>query len=191
MKAQRLFCTILLALIVLTVGAQQRIPCLRDIPDDVPKTTRGFLGYPYQDWDPQKTYRQLVVLITFLDTDFSVDDPVAYYLSLLNEPGFNEGYGQGSVADYFRDQSEGRFNLQFDVYGPFQVNQNAKKDEKLNYGVSAMEDAIMSLISTTDIDYSLYDWNGDGHVNQVLFIAAGPWPHLAQYRRFWHIRHQP
>ena len=193
MKAQRLFCMILLALIVLTVGAQQRIPCLRDIPDDVPKTTRGFLGYPYQDWDPQKTYRQLVVLITFLDTDFSVDDPVAYYLSLLNEPGFNEGYGQGSVADYFRDQSEGRFNLQFDVYGPFQVNQNAKKDEKLNYGVSAMEDAIMSLISTTDIDYSLYDWNGDGHVNQVLFIAAGPcgnqipghiWPNTGVFGTF-------
>lgn len=192
METRRLLCAVLLALTVLTVGAQQRIPCLRDIPAGGAKT-RGFLGYPNQDWDPQRTYRQLVVLFTFLDTDFSMDDPVAYYQRLLNEPGYNEGYGVGSVADYFRDQSGGRFNLQFDVYGPFQVEQNAKNGKELNYGITAMNDAIKSLMASTDIDYSLYDWDGDNVVEQVLFIAAGPcgnhvaghiWPNTGSFGTF-------
>lgn len=173
MKTQRLFCTVLLALAVLTVGAQERISCMRDIPLGGAKT-RGFLGYPNQDWDPQRIYRQLVVLITFSDFDFSVDDPQAYYHRLLNEPGFNEGYGMGSVADYFRDQSGGRFNLQFDVYGPVKVNQKAKSgDGRYYYGEGVMEDAFKSLAATVDIDYSLYDWDGDGNPDQILFIAAG------------------
>ena len=162
----------LLALTVLTVGAQQRIPCLRDIPAGGAKT-RGLLGYPYQDWDPQRIYRQLVVLISFSDCDFSMDDPQSYYHRLLNEPGYNEGYGVGSVADYFRDQSGGLLNLQFDVYGPVRVSQKAKSTNKINYGTSSMDDAMESLMAAVDIDYSLYDWDGDGSPNQVIFIAAG------------------
>ena len=162
----------MLALAVLTVGAQQRISCMRDIPLGGSKT-RGMLGYPNQDWDPQKIYRQLVVLISFSDFEFSMDDPQAYYHRLLNEPGYNEGYGLGSVADYFREQSGGLFNLQFDVYGPVRVNQKAKSDDNRNYGEDAMEDAFKSLAATVDIDYSLYDWDGDGNPNQILFIAAG------------------
>ena len=162
-----------LAAIVANAQISERRGCLRNIPADVAKT-RGFLDYPNQDWDPQRIYRQLVVLITFSDFDFSVDDPQAYYHRLLNEPGFNEGYGMGSVADYFRDQSGGRFNLQFDVYGPIKVNQKAKSgDGRYYYGEGVMEDAFKSLAATVDIDYSLYDWDGDGNPDQILFIAAG------------------
>jgi hypothetical protein len=41
-------------------------------------------------------------------------------------PGFNKGQGKGCVADYFRDQSLGILNLQFDVYGPVKVSQQAR-----------------------------------------------------------------
>ena len=162
----------LLALAVSTARAQQRIPCIRNIPTDVSRT-RGLLGYPSQGWDPQKVYRQPVVLISFEDRDFIKDDPVAYYQQLMNERGYNEGYGIGSVADYFRDQSNGLFNLQFDIYGPFKVDAKAKGTSKSNYGDDAMKKAMTELRAAVDADFSVYDWDGNGKVDQVIFITAG------------------
>ena len=162
----------LLALTVLTVRAQQRIPCIRNIPPDVSKT-RGVLGYPLQEWDPQKTYRQPVVLLDFVDKNFSMDDPEVYYRRLFDESGYNEGYGQGCVADYFRDQSGGLFNLQFDIYGPIKVSVNAKGSSKHNYGDAAMKEAMKILSDSVNVDFSIYDWDSDGKVDQIVFIAAG------------------
>ena len=173
MKAQRLFCMVLLALAVLTVGAQQRRPCLRNIPADVAKT-RGTLGYPTEEWDPEHIYRQAVVLISFSDVDFSMPDPAAYYQRLFNEQGYNEGYGPGCVADYYRDQSGGRFNLQFDIYGPIKVSVKARPTNKdNNYGDDAMTEAMKKLKDLTDVDFSVYDWDEDGEVDQMVFVAAG------------------
>ena len=130
------------------------------------------MRYPSKDWDANKTYRQAVVLITFADCDFSMEDPAAYYQRLFNENGYNEGYGLGSVADYFRDQSGGLFNLQFDIYGPIKVSISAKGSYS-NYGFNAMEEALAALDALTTQDFSVYDWNGDGVVEQMLFVAAG------------------
>ena len=107
----------------LSVSAQ-RIGCVHT--GDRP-STRGdnqVLPMPY-DFDSQKTYRMPVVLIAFSDADFTMPDPLSYYDRMLNEKGYNEGVGVGCLADYFRDQSNGRLNIQFDVYGPFKVTQTA------------------------------------------------------------------
>jgi len=158
-------------LVAVAASAQRRLPCVRNIPTDKAKT-RGVLSCPVQDWDPQTVYRQAVVLITFADCDFSMEDPAAYYQRLFNENGYNEGYGLGSVADYFRDQSGGLFNLQFDIYGPIKVSISAKGSYR-NYGFNAMEEALAALDTLTTQDFSVYDWNGDGVVEQMLFVAAG------------------
>ena len=77
---------------------------------------------PNSRWDASKTYRQLVVLVSFADLDFGMDDPQAYYNRLFNEQGYNEGIGPGCVADYFRAQSGGQLNIQFDVVGPYKAS---------------------------------------------------------------------
>lgn len=169
-KLHKILYTLLLA--ATTVSAQQRMPCVRNLPSRV-SGTRGLLGYPSQDWDSQRIYRQPVVLISFADCDFGKDDPLAYYNSILNEPGFNEGAGPGSMADYFKEQSGGLFNLQFDVYGPIKVSTKAKTESKSNYGDKAMGEAMKKLADLTDEDFTVYDWDGDGNVDQILFIAAG------------------
>jgi M6 family metalloprotease-like protein len=164
-----------LAATVANAQISERRGCLRNIPADVAKT-RGTLGYPSQDWDPERIYRQAVVLISFSDRDFLMADPAAYYQRLFNERGYNEGYGQGCVADYFRDQSGGRFNLQFDIYGPFKVSVKAKASSKDNYGDAAMKEAmdkLKELADTTDADFSVYDWDDDQEVDQMVFVAAG------------------
>lgn len=36
-----------------------------------------------------------------------------------------------------------------------------------------MRDALKQLRETETTDFSIYDWDGNGNVNQVLFVAAG------------------
>ena len=66
------------------------------------------------------TKRGLVILTEFQDTKFKRGHDREKYDCIMNEPGYttNEGF-RGSVADYFRDQSGGLFDLQFDVVGPY------------------------------------------------------------------------
>ena len=129
------------------------------------------LPMPY-DFDPQKTYRMPVILVAFSDADFTMSDPRSYYHRMLNEKGYNEGVGVGCLADYFRDQSNGRLNLQFDVYGPFKVTQEAGGHGSTYYGEDVMRDAVKLLYDTEKTDFSVYDWNGDGEVDELFFVAA-------------------
>jgi len=139
-------------------------------------TTRASSSYmlpePY-NFDAQKTYRVPVVLFSFSDLDFSMDNPAAYYDRLFNEKGFNEGMGLGCVADYFRDQSAGRLNLAFDIYGPVKIDIGARSHVYYNDGWEDMGKALKLLPETTGADFSVYDWNGDGQANEVVFVAAG------------------
>ena len=124
------------------------------------------------DFDPQKTYRLPIVLISFSDADFTMPDPKAYYQRMLNEQGYNEGAGLGCLADYFRDQSGGRLNFEFDVYGPYKVSQTAGGHGSRYYGTDVISDAVALLYESESTDFSIYDWNGDGEVNQVFFVSA-------------------
>ena len=122
-------------------------------------------------WDADRIYRQAVVLVSFSDMDFSMDDPQARYNRIFNEPGYNESRGPGCVADYFREQSGGLFNLEFDIYGPVKVS--TKHNSGNSSGASIFREALQILVDSLDVDYSVYDWNGNGTVNQIIFIYAG------------------
>jgi M6 family metalloprotease-like protein len=151
----------------------QRIGCVVHSGDRSGTRAESYsLPEPY-DFNPQITYRQPVVLISFKDQDFSMPDPKDYYNRLLNEKGFNKGHGAGCAADYFREQSGGRLNLQFDVYGPFKVDEKAGGHGIRFFGEQIMKDALRQLRETETTDFSIYDWDRDGKVNQVFFVTAG------------------
>ena len=123
------------------------------------------------EWDSTKVYRSPVVLISFSDRDFHPDFSVAYYDSLFNVRGFNKGKGKGCVADYFREQSGGLLNLQFDVFGPVKVPYAMKKGE--NSYTSIFSEAVKKIVDSLQVDLSTYDWDGDGTAEQVACITAG------------------
>ena len=133
------------------------------------------IDYAKRDWDANRTYRQLVVLVSFADCDFSWEDPQATYHEIFNTPGYNQRDGAGCVADYFRDQSDGRFNLRFDVYGPYKTSGSVKTgSSNQNRGHEAFREATMMLMEAhPEIDHSVYDWDGDGKVEQVVYVYAG------------------
>lgn len=179
----------LLAFLPIAVFAQQELMmrrgnCLPDVSDDAPAAGQRAISTMHRlppmntHWDPERIYRQMVILVEFVDSVFSIEDPKTFYNDILNTSGYNEGYGPGCAADYFRSQSNGMLNLQFDVFGPFKVSQKAQPYEHptestKNYGRNSLVEATKKMLKENpDLDYSVYDWNGDGNVNQVIFVCA-------------------
>jgi len=136
----------------------------------------------------------LIILVQFSDTKFEAEHNNAFYQRVANEKGFTSEDGfVGSVADYFRDQSLGQFELTFDVVGPVTLNKQASYygandttnyDEKAHYMVIEACQAVAS-----QVDFSKYDWNNDGEAEEVFVLYAGlgeanggeedtVWPHM-------------
>ena len=148
----------------------ERYPCVHGIQNHA--STR--LPVPSQDWDASRTYRQAVILVQYSDMAFSMDDPKSYYHDLLNVSTSKTRGGAGCAADYFRDQSNGLFNLQFDVIGPVKVSQTAQiNSTNTNYAERACKEAVKKAVDSLHVDFSVYDWNGNNDVEQIVFIVAG------------------
>lgn len=139
--------------------------------------------------------RCLILLVQFSDVAFTMDNPQSYYNRLANEKNLKEGRFVGSVADYFRDQSDGRFNLQFDVVGPYTLGTQATygANDKSGSDVNArgMVTEACRKAYNDGVDFSPYDWDGDGFVEEVYVLYAGRgeatkggantiWPHKWQ-----------
>lgn len=132
----------------------------------------------YNSWDSTRVYRQAVILLSFADTDFAVENPREFYDKVFNRSGFNWRNGPGCVAEYFREQSRGMFNVVFDVYGPIKVKGKAQPyanptGDTRNYGHSSFTEAVNKAIDSLKVDFTPYDWNDNGSVNQIIFVYAG------------------
>lgn len=141
--------------------------------------------------------RQLVILVSFSDLQFADSDPVTVWSRIFNEPNFSEAPFNGSIHDYFLAQSNGVFSLSFDFlsvsfkHSRVKYASTEKDDENSQYLVNDVVDSLLK----RNIDWSPYDWNGDGYVNQIIIIYPGYgmndggdeytiWPH--QYWLTWH-----
>lgn len=143
----------------------------------------------------------LVVLVDFKNKKFADGHDLEYYKNVINGKDFTneeEGY-VGSVRDYFLAQSNGQFELDFDVVGPVTMSNNYgyygydssyQKDEKVYEMIKEASDAIQDQVNLKD-----YDWDGDGEADQVFFLYAGLgqpsggsastiWPHESELR-YW------
>ena len=117
--------------------------------------------------------------------------------NIANKIGFTNSLGfKGSVKDYFLAQSNGQFELDFDVVGPYTLSQNmAYYGAHSKDGLQDVKPGHMILeacqMADKDVNYKDYDWDGDGEVDQVFVIYAGfgeadggsedtIWPHESQ-----------
>lgn len=135
----------------------------------------------------------LIILAQFQNKKFATGHDNALYQRIANEDNFAEGDFNGSVKDYFRSQSDGKFILNFDVVGPVTLpkyysyygnNDYYGNDERPGQMVA---DAL-NLIED-QVDFTQYDWDGDGEAEQVFVLYAGRgehdggasatiWPHM-------------
>ncbi len=123
------------------------------------------------------TKRGLVILVNFADLDMQSSTAQEDYDCMFNEEGYSENSHIGSVADYFRDQSYGEFNIEFDVVGPVTVSQPYAYygQNKSNGDDSHPCELVIETCNLVDseVDFSTYDWDGNGEVNQVFIVYAG------------------
>lgn len=134
--------------------------------------------------------KALVILVEFSDTPFQSGEKAKnvfeHFLKGKDEDALPDGYeaytgsyakanlrNNGSVSDYFYVMSQGTYTPQFDVVGPYKLNQPS-----LYYG-KGENDNTYALVSDAckaadkNVDFSEYDADGDGMVDLVYIIYAG------------------
>lgn len=134
--------------------------------------------------------KALVILVEFSGTPFQSGEKAKnvfeHFLKGKAEDNLPDGYeaytgsyakanlrNNGSVSDYFYVMSKGTYTPQFDVVGPYKLNQPS-----LYYG-KGENDNTYALVSDAckaadkDVDFSRYDADGDGMVDLVYIIYAG------------------
>lgn len=120
----------------------------------------------------------LIILAQFSDKTFEDGHDNSYYNSVANEVGFtnDEGYA-GSVKDYFLAQSNGKFELDFDIAGPYTLPKSysyyGKNNRAGNDAYIGEMIASACTMADADVNFSEYDWDGDGEVEQVFVVYAG------------------
>ncbi len=137
----------------------------------------------------------IIILVNFADTKFESEHNVSYYERFANEENFTDGEGNTrSVRDYFLEQSNGLLDLSFDVAGPVELEHEHAyygHDQQDHYP-DMIKEACQGALEQ-GLDFSKYDWDGDGTVEQVFVLYAGhgaadtgdtsyTWPHKSYLR---------
>ncbi|MBR5686899.1 MAG: M6 family metalloprotease domain-containing protein [Prevotella sp.] len=136
----------------------------------------------------------LIILVEFSNKSFAKSHDQELYDRIINERGYNEGSFVGSVRDYFNDQSYGKFDLSFDVVGPVTMPKTYAyygKDSDGEGNDSHPGEMVATACQMIDeeVDFSRYDWDDDGVVEEVYVLYAGHgqadyhdrntiWPHM-------------
>lgn len=142
----------------------------------------------------QGTKKGLIILVQFTDSKFKSGHDLALYKRIANDANYSDNNFKGSIKDYFKAQSHGMFELDFDVVGICQLQhpyayygKNNSQKEDVKPGEMVAEACLWA--HEHGINFSKYDWNGDGEVDQVFVLYAGHgeasykdantiWPHM-------------
>ena len=140
---------------------------MRLAPGNSPAKASNFIGKK----------KGIIILINFSDVTFEEAHDNALYNSIANEKNFNQDKFKGSVFDYFYDQSEGQFDLEFDVVGPLTLSMKRSYYGANNSAGDDKKPASMVIeachLADSLVNFADYDWDGDKEVDQVFIVFAG------------------
>lgn len=113
--------------------------------------------------------RILVLLIKFPEYDENVMGPLPsldYYEDLFNGNGRSSSIPIGSLKEYFRYSSLGKYRVQFDIRGWFEADSTEASYARGNYGLLGQIEMQKLFYSAMDeVDRSNIDW-WDGYINE-------------------------
>lgn len=119
----------------------------------------------------------LVLLVEWSDLPFQAGAG-DYFRRALNAPGFSDYGAVGSARDYYMDASYGQFAPNFDVVGPITLNrrhddypEGDNSEKHYSLAVEMIKEAVEKL--DADVDFSIYDCNHDGYVDNIYMIYPG------------------
>ena len=149
---------------LLSSKANRRRNIIKENALQLTKLTKSDIGTP--------EVKALVILVQFQDVKFKYkrDD----FVSMLNEKGYN---GTGSVKDYFEDQVGSIIQFSFDVSNIITLNRPVRYYGENDEDGQDIRPAEMAndacKMADKDVDFSLYDYDGDGTVDNVYIFYAG------------------
>lgn len=116
------------------------------------------------------TPRVPIILVQYKDVKFKDADPNATFRDFF-------ATGTKSARQYFVDQSNGKYNPEFDVYGPYTLESNrsvygGNDSQGYDKGVGKMVAQGCQGLDA-EIDFSKYDNNNDGECDVVIVLYAG------------------
>lgn len=135
-----------------------------------------------KQYDYQK-FRGLVILVEYSDCAFRYGNYATIMEEMLNADhytgnkytNFNDNGTSvqctGSMRDYYRDNSDGKFVPTFDVVGPVKVNCSQYYVNSTWYASELMIKACTA--ADSKVNFKDYDTDGDGMADMIYFIFAG------------------
>ena len=157
----------------------------------MPLSLPGLMKNPFPSTGDQ---RALVILVEFPDCRFTIDNPRQHFQEMLNGESYTKDGATGSARKYYYENSNGAFNINFDIYGPVEVSNSYQYYGANDYFGEDMNphEMILEACALLDdkIDFTQYDKNGDGEIDMVYVFYAGYgeadgggpytiWPHSA------------
>lgn len=132
-----------------------------------------------QNVGAQGNKKGVVILVNFTDRKMLSENSAEEYRRMFNEAGYSDDNHVGSLKDYFIDQSYGKLSVDFDIVGPVTVSQASTYygqpcssiNTRDKYAATMVSEAVA--LADEEVDFSDYDWDGDGEVDQVLVVYAG------------------
>ncbi len=131
----------------------------------------------------------LIILANFKNATirFSKEHTKEFFEKVANTENYSDtelGY-TGSIRDYFKAQSLGKLDVEFDVVGPVQLprkteyyGQDAGSGAAVQRDIHAGEFAADAIKAADEyVNFADYDWDGDGTVEQVFILYAGKGQH--------------
>lgn len=130
----------------------------------------------------------LILLIEFKDKKFTLTK--TDFTDLLSSDNYTYNEATGSVNKYYQDVSFGKFDPQFDVYGPIEVPYTSAQCAE--NALDAVVDACQYADQYLDLDFTQYCNEDPTLVDNVFFFFPGYnsaegggddtiWPHAATY----------
>ncbi len=131
----------------------------------------------------------LIILANFKNTTirFNREHTKELFEDIANKENYSNpelGY-TGSVRDYFKAQSLGLLDIEFDVVGPVDLPRKTEYyGQDSGSGAAVLRDIhagefAADAIKAADqyVNFADYDWDGDGVVEQVFILYAGKGQH--------------
>lgn len=123
--------------------------------------------------------KSLVILAQFEDVSFTIEEVQSAFRKMLNQKGYAANNATGSARDYYLASSNGQFNPTFVTVGPYTLphemayygGNTAKGSDRPARLMQFCRDAVAA--ASADIDYTEYDTDNDGYIDNVFIYYAG------------------
>lgn len=119
----------------------------------------------------------IVIVCEYTDVKLAEGTTITNFQNLLTQRGYSVNGAQGCALDYFNHQFGSDWDFDFTVVGPVTLphNQAYYGAPDGNNNDSEPDQMIVDAVRAADplVDYSLFDDDGDGYIDNIFVFFAG------------------